>query len=191
MNTVARNANKRKTVVILVLVVVAMFGFGYFLVPMYNAFCRISGLNGKPVNTPISSTQAKAVKVDTSRMITVEFLTTVHSQLPWEFKPEVRKIRIHPGEMAKVKFYVHNVEDHVVVGRAIPSITPGLAAKHIHKTECFCFSKQVLQAGEAQEMPVIFYIDPELPQSYSNVVLSYTFFNVSDRVSPQETTPIG
>jgi cytochrome c oxidase assembly protein subunit 11 len=183
--TAAREANKRKLVAKLVLVVVAMFGFGYLLVPLYNVFCSITGLNGKPENTAVSATQAKAVKVDTSRTITIEFLATAHSQLPWEFKSEVHKLDVHPGEIARANFYVRNLENHAVVGQAIPSISPGLAAKHLHKTECFCFSEQILQAGETREMPVVFYIDPELPQNYSNVVLSYTFFNISDKASIQ------
>jgi cytochrome c oxidase assembly protein subunit 11 len=180
MNTTAKDANKRKLVAKLVLVVVAMFGFGYVMVPIYDVLCDIAGLNGKPENTAVSAAKADTVEVDTSRTITVEFLATVNSQLPWEFKPEVHKIHVHPGEIAKVSYYAKNLNDHAVVGQAIPSISPGLAAKHLHKTECFCFNEQVLQAGETREMPVVFFVDPKLPRKYSVVTLSYTFFNVSD-----------
>jgi cytochrome c oxidase assembly protein subunit 11 len=192
MNTAARDANKRKLVAKLVLVVVAMFGFGYAMVPLYDVLCDIAGLNGKPENTAVSTAKASAVEVDTSRTITIEFLATVNSQLPWEFKPEVHKMHVHPGEIAKVNYYASNLNDYsAVVGQAVPSISPGLAAKHLHKTECFCFTEQVLQAGETKEMPVVFFIDPDLPRKYSVVTLSYTFFNVSGKVGTQASPSSG
>lgn len=171
--------HRRKLVIKLTLVVVAMFGFGYLLIPLYNAFCSITGLNGKPSSSAVSATQAKAVKIDTSRTVSVEFIATANSDLPWEFKTEVYKISMHPGEIVKANFYVHNLENQVVVGRAIPSVSPGLAAKHLHKTECFCFTEQTLQANEAKEMPVVFYVDPDLPEAYSNMILSYTFYRAN------------
>lgn len=181
MNTAARDASKRKLVLKLALVVVAMFGFGYAMVPLYNVFCDITGLNGKTKNVAVSATEADTV--DTSRMITVELLANTNSQLAWEIKPEVSKIRVHPGEVAKVNYYASNSADHAVTGQAIPSVSPGLAAKYLRKTECFCFTEQVLQAGERKEMPVVFFIDPELPDDYSVVTLSYTFFDVGNKAS--------
>ncbi|ADE13284.1 cytochrome c oxidase assembly protein CtaG/Cox11 [Nitrosococcus halophilus Nc 4] len=183
VSTVMREANKRRLVLRLTLVVVAMFGFGYAMVPLYNVFCDITGLNGKPDNVAVSA--AKAGTVDTSRTVTVELLANVNSQLSWEIKPEVSKISIHPGEVTKVSYYASNLADHSVTGQAIPSISPGLAAKHLHKTECFCFNEQVLQAGEKKEMPVVFFIDPKLPNDYSVVTLSYTFFDVGASAQAQ------
>lgn len=179
MSTNTRDSKNRKVALKLALVVVAMFGFGYAMVPLYTVFCEITGLNGKPSSTAVSA--AKAGSIDTSRTITVEFVASVNSQLAWEFEPEVRKVRVHPGEITKVSFSVSNLTDHTVTGRAVPSVSPGLAASHLHKTECFCFTEQVLKAGETKEMPVIFFIDSDLPRDYSELVLSYTFFNVSDR----------
>lgn len=181
MNTSTREIKNRKVALRLALVVVAMFGFGYALVPLYNVFCEITGLNGKPPSVPVSV--AKAGSVVTSRTITVAFVANVNSQLAWAFEPETREIRIHPGEIAKVSFSVSNLTDHAITGRAVPSVSPGQAASHLHKTECFCFTEQVLKAGETKEMPVIFFIDSNLPRDYSEIVLSYTFFNVSDRTS--------
>lgn len=183
MNTDAREAGKRRLVSKLTLFVVAMFGLGYAMVPLYNVFCDITGLNGKPENVAVSA--AKAGPVDKSRTITIEFLANVNSQLRWKFKPEVRKIHVHPGEIAKVNYYASNLTNHSVTGQAIPSVSPGLAAQHLHKTECFCFTEQILQAGETKKMSVIFYIDPELPRDYSVVTLSYTFFDVSDEANAQ------
>lgn len=183
MSTDATEANKRKLVSRLALLVVVMFGFGYAMVPLYDVFCEITGFNGRPADTAVSA--AKAGPVDTSRTVTVEFLANVNRQLSWKFKPEVRKIRVHPGEITTVNYYASNLADHPVTGRAVPSISPGLAAKHLHKTECFCFTEQILQAGETKKMPVIFFIDTKLPRDYSVVTLSYTFFDVTDETSTQ------
>ncbi|CAH9019853.1 cytochrome c oxidase assembly protein [Candidatus Nitrosacidococcus sp. I8] len=165
----------------LALYAIVMFGFGYALIPLYNAFCTITGLNGKPENVAVAEEKAEVTKIDASRVITVEFLATANTQLPWEFRSETNKIKIHPGETTKAVFYVRNLDNHKIVGRAVPSISPGLAAKHLHKTECFCFTEQPLEAGEEREMPVVFYIDSKLPLEYSSVILSYTFFNVADK----------
>ncbi|ABA59486.1 cytochrome c oxidase assembly protein [Nitrosococcus oceani] len=189
MNTTEREATNHRLVAKLALMVVAMFGFGYAMVPLYDVICEIAGLNGKPENVAVSVSEAGAI--DTSRTITVQFLASVNSQLSWEFKPEVQEIRVHPGEVAKVTYYASNLNDHSVIGQAIPSVSPGLAAKHLHKTECFCFTEQTLQAGETREMPVVFFVDPKLPQNYSEMTLSYTFFDVSDRASTQIATPSG
>jgi cytochrome c oxidase assembly protein subunit 11 len=96
-STAVREANKRRLLVgKLFLIVGAMFLFGYALVPLYNVFCDITGLNGKTKNAPVVTT--KAGNVDTSRTITVELLANVNSQLAWEFQSEVRKVQVHPGE---------------------------------------------------------------------------------------------
>jgi cytochrome c oxidase assembly protein subunit 11 len=183
-STAVREANKRRLLVgKLFLIVGAMFLFGYALVPLYNVFCDITGLNGKTKSEPVVT--AKAGTVDTSRTITVELLANVNSQLAWEFQPEVRKVQVHPGETIKVTYYASNLTDRPVTGQAVPSVSPGKAAKHLHKTECFCFTEQILQAGETREMPVVFFVDPELPPNYSVVTLSYTFFDISNRASAQ------
>lgn len=157
----------------LLFVVVGMFGFGFALVPLYDVFCDITGLNGK-TNSEAYVTQS--TEVDTSRNIRVEFLANIDTDLPWEFKPVEKSIVVHPGEATRITYVVRNTTDRDIVGQAIPSVVPGLAASYFKKTECFCFTEQILKAGEEKEMPVVFIVDPAVDKDVNEITLSYTFF---------------
>ena len=158
------------------LVVLAMFGFGFALVPLYDVFCEVTGLNGKTGR--IAAGEAQGLQADTSREITVEFVASVNSDLPWEIRPLVRRVKVHPGEVTEVKYSARNTTGQTIVGQAVPSLAPGLASKYFNKTECFCFTQQTLAAGEYKEMPLRFIVDPELPANVNSVALSYTFFRM-------------
>ena len=170
-------ANRRLTLKLLG-VAVFMFGFGFALVPLYNAFCEITGLNGKTGRIDETETLAVGV-VDKDRWVTVEFITNVNSNLPWKFWADRQKIRIHPGEVNEAVFYSRNLTQQNMVGQAIPSVAPGKAAKYFNKTECFCFTQQQVAAGETKEMPVRFVVDANLPKGVKTISLAYTFFPVS------------
>jgi cytochrome c oxidase assembly protein subunit 11 len=178
------SAANQRIVTRLAVVVLAMFGFGFALVPLYDVFCDITGINGKTGR--IAAEQALAGKVDENRLVTVEFLASVNSDLPWEFRPLVRKVRVHPGEITEVKYFASNRTGDSVDGQAIPSLAPGLAAKYFNKTECFCFTRQTLGPNEGKEMPLRFVVDPELPEEVRTVSLSYTFYPAQDG-APTET----
>lgn len=171
----------RRTVRKLLLATAAMFGFGYALVPLYDVFCDITGLNGKTER--ITAMQAAGMQVDRNRLVTVEFVTSTEAGLPWEFRPLVNKIQVHPGEEKEVEFVARNISDRAVVGQAVPSVAPGPAARYFQKTECFCFTRQPLAARESKSMPVRFLIDPALPADVSTVTLSYTFFHSPETAS--------
>ena len=166
----------------LVVVVVAMFGFGFALGPIYDALCKVTGINGK-TSGMVADANALPV-VDESRTVTVLFVTTVNGGKPWEFRPEQSQVQVHPGQLTTVNFHAKNTEAHDLVAQAVPNVAPWNAAKHLHKTECFCFSNQPFKAGETKEMPVRFMIDPALPPEVDTVTLSYTFFDVSASVQP-------
>jgi cytochrome c oxidase assembly protein subunit 11 len=153
---------------------IAMFGFGYALVPLYNVFCEITGLNGK--TGVISQEKAGATGIDESRLVTVQFDTNINGDLPWVFKSGMNSIQVHPGQITDVVFVVENQADVPVAGQAIPSVAPGQASLHFNKTECFCFTQQTLGPHERREMLVRFVVDPALPRKISTVTLSYTFF---------------
>jgi cytochrome c oxidase assembly protein subunit 11 len=163
-----------------------MFGFGFAMVPLYDVFCDITGINGKTGR--IAQEEALSQKVDKDRLVTVEFLATVHSDLPWEFRPMVRKIKVHPGEITEVNYYARNKTDKLVAGQAVPSLAPGLAAKYFNKTECFCFTRQALGPGEGKEMPLRFIVDPALPENVRTVSLSYTFYQTEAVAADKENT---
>ena len=155
------------------IVVVGMFCFGFALVPLYNVFCKVTGINGK---TGPQVTLSNSLHEDVSRRISVEFTTTLNESMPWEFRALQESVEVHPGKPTRVDFIAKNTTNHTMTGQAIPSVAPGLAAQYMHKTECFCFSQQTLAAGEEKLMPVIFYIDPEIPADIHQLTLSYTFF---------------
>jgi len=166
----------------LLVVVVAMFGFGFALGPIYDVLCRVTGINGK-TSGMVADANALPV-VDESRLVTVLFVTTVNGGKPWEFRPEQSQVKVHPGQLTTVNFYAKNTEAHDLIAQAVPNVAPWNAAKHLHKTECFCFSNQPFKAGETKEMPVRFMLDPALPADVDTVTLSYTFFDVSESAQP-------
>ena len=150
-----------------------MFGFGFALVPIYDVFCEVTGLNGK---TGDKITLSDQLQVDTSREITVEFVASLNASMPWEFKPLTKTVRVYPGQPARVEYVAKNLTQDAIIGNAVPSVAPGQAAPYFQKTECFCFTEQKLEAGESRNMPVIFVVDPELPEDVETISLSYTFF---------------
>lgn len=175
LNSADTNASRSNTRVIsrLLFVVVGMFGFGFALVPLYDVFCDITGLNGK---TGGRLALSDALQVDMSREVEVEFLASLNANMPWEFKPMQHSIKVHPGQPTRVEYVAINKTDRAITGQAVPSVAPGQAAEYFEKTECFCFTEQKLEPGERKQMPVIFVVDPDLPEDISQLALSYTFF---------------
>jgi len=165
--------SNKKVITKLLVTVVLMFGFGFALVPLYDVFCSVTGLNGK-TGDQVSSFDA--TRVDTSREIKVEFLTSLNESMPWEFKALQDSVKVHPGQPTKVDFRVRNTTDRDMIGQAVPSVAPGIAASYFKKTECFCFTEQKLKAGEEKVMPVVFIIDPSISKDVHEITLSYTFF---------------
>ncbi len=171
-------ANIKRTTSRLLLFSVAMFGFGYALVPLYNVFCDVTGFNGKTGR--IADNEALVMETDASRIVTVAFDTNIR-ELPWEFKALERKVSVHPGELGEATFLVENKSGRRIVGRAIPSVAPTVAAAYFSKTECFCFTEQVLEAGETKEIEVKFVVDTKIPERFSALTLSYTFFAIPNQ----------
>lgn len=163
---------------------VVMFVFAiWVLPPLYDAFCEITGLNGK------TGGRYEAVDVrgaDTSRTITVQFLAVNNEGMPWQFQPMVRSIKVHPGEQNRVDYLAVNPTGEDMIGQAIPSLVPFKAANYFHKTECFCFEQQPLKAGEKAEMPMLFIVDRDIPPEVHTITLSYTLFDVTERADKVE-----
>lgn len=179
-----RQANRQMLMRLGVLALL-MFGFGYAMVPFYEKLCRVTGItNLLQANT--SQKEVANTQVDKARWITLEFDTNTHD-VPWQFKPLQRSVRVHPGAMTQVEFEVQNNGTAPMVGQAIPSYGPKQAQQYVKKLECFCFRRQVLAPGEKRQMPVQLVIDPSLPASINTLTLSYTFFEVKGgSASPDE-----
>ena len=173
-----RSKSNRKLITMLLLGAVGMFGFGFALVPLYDVLCDTLGINGKTQST---ASVYKPVTVDKNRTVTIEFVSQVQSDMPWEFKPQMNSMQVHPGELIRTHFVAKNLSARHIVGQAIPSVSPGQGAAYFNKTECFCFNQQVLAATATADLPLIFYVDPELPDSISTLTLSYTLYNITDK----------
>ncbi len=159
--------------------VVGMFAFGFALVPLYDVFCDITGINGK-TSGRYESTEASAV--DMNRTVKVQFLAQNGPDMPWVFRPVSRSVEVHPGEATTVNFYAENPTDRDMVGQAVPSLSPSEGTLYFHKTECFCFNQQPLAAGQNTKMPLVFIVDQDLPSHITKLTLSYTLY---DQGEPQ------
>lgn len=182
-----RKKGTRKVLFWAALATILLFGFGYALVPVYNVMCKVFGINGKTENSSISNNNV----IDTSRTITVTFIATNNEKLPWAFKPLVKKLEVHPGQNVKLAYYAKNDSDKTMTVQAIPSVTPGIAANYLKKTECFCFNQQTLKAHQAMKMPLIFHLDTNLPKNIKDVTLSYTLFKSLKPVKNKAKGKIG
>jgi cytochrome c oxidase assembly protein subunit 11 len=173
-----RSANRRLTLR-LVVVAGAMFGFGYTILPLlYDAVCELTGLGGRPA---VAQEAQLSTQVDTDRLVTVQFLSTVNSSLPWDVRPTVTEMRVHPGRVYDATYFARNLSSNGNVGTATPNITPSKAALYFTKTECFCFTQQQFAGGEGREMPLRFVVGTDLPPDVRTITLSYTFFNAEAR----------
>jgi len=159
----------------LVLLACAMFGFGFLLVPLYDAFCEVTGFGGRTNQTAAVIEE----DADTSREVNIEFVTTVNEYAPFEFESRLAGMTVHPGGMYEAIFVARNLTDRDMVAQAVPSVAPSQAARYFKKLECFCFSQQEFGPGEEKDMPVRFIVDSELPDFIDTITLSYTFFDTA------------
>lgn len=172
---------QRIQVIALAAAAVGMFGFAFALVPLYNVMCKSLGINGKTAGAAPASGSA-----DLSRWVKVQFVTGLNSNMPWTFKPLTRSVRVHPGENKFVHFFSQNNSNHTMVIQAIPSVSPGLAAKYFKKTQCFCFVQHTFKAHQSMKMPLLFHIDKKLPKNIHEITLSYTLFDLTKAVQTQQ-----
>lgn len=172
----------------LLVITLGMFAFGYSLVPLYREICEATGVNVLAVSelqVPGGATGGDNVRVpsnsqvDLSRTITVEF--DANDRGLWEFKPAMRSMQVHPGQLNTVMYEFQNTQNRRLTAQAIPSYAPQQSAAYFNKVECFCFNQYTLNPGEKKEWPVVFVIDPKLSKDVKTITLSYTFFEVGGK----------
>ncbi|MFW1677276.1 cytochrome c oxidase assembly protein [Pontibacter sp. JAM-7] len=155
----------------------AMFGFGFALVPLYDVFCDITGLNGKvelqAVAAPLPG------QIDRSREVKLQLTAVNNEAMPWGFRPAQAQTRLHPGQLLQTAYIAHNPTGRYMIAQAIPSVSPSEAAPYVQKVNCFCFDRQPLSAAEQKEMPLLLSISPELPAHIHTITLSYTLFDIT------------
>lgn len=174
MNAPLKTANRRLITQLLVMAV-AMFGFGWALIPLYDVFCELTGFGGRTSGQAYASTTV--VAPDTTRTVTVQFVSNVAEGGAWEFRPQVSSMRVHPGQMYTTHYVARNMQGAAAAAQAVPSVSPGIAGRYFQKAECFCFTRQDFSAHELKDMPVTFMVDPELPPEVTTVTLGYTFYD--------------
>jgi cytochrome c oxidase assembly protein subunit 11 len=170
-----KRANRR-LITGLALMTAGSFAFGWALVPLYDVFCRVAGIGNAEAKAGRSNAQEA---VDPNREVTVEFLADPASVGSFEFRPENASMRVHPGKLYDTQFYAKNLTRAASVAQAVPSISPSVAARYFHKTECFCFSPQHFAVGEGRDMPIRFIVDPALPPTVDKLTLAYTFYDTT------------
>lgn len=166
-----------KTVMQLVSVVVFMGALSWASVPLYDLFCRVTGFGGTPT---VAESGSDTILKQT---IKVRFDGSLDRSMPWTFKPVQREMELRIGETGLAFYEAHNPTNHPVAGSASYNVTPYAAGGYFTKIDCFCFTEQVLQPGETVQMPVTFYVDPEIVQDRDaqfvhTITLSYTFYEI-------------
>lgn len=167
------NPNARLAVILLG-IVIGMVGMSFAAVPLYQIFCQVTGYGGTTQRAAANGSQI----ID--RVVTVRFDSNIASGLPWQVKP-AHAIEQNIGETSLINFTATNLSDKTVKGQAGFNVTPERAALYFNKIECFCFTEQTLAPGETVEMPVTFFVDPEIDDdpeldTVREITLSYTFY---------------
>lgn len=169
----------------LIVVWACMFAFAIFVLPpMYRIICEWTGANGYTNSSPASLSEA----VDESREVTIEFISNINPDVNWEFAPEAFEITTKIGSSEKIYYYAKNNTGAAMTVQAVPSVSPAMAAPYFKKVECFCFTQQRLEANADIEMPVIFYLDTELPKHINKVTLAYTLLPIKTSTEKPKTT---
>jgi len=181
------NPEQARTLKRIALISAGSFVFAFSLVPLYDAACeKVFGI--KLERGAAGAQQVAGMKPDAKRTIHVQFDGTVNSKLPWDFKPMQLSMDVHPGQQYEAMFVARNRAAEAIVGNAAPSIAPNQASGFFSKTECFCFTEQMLKPGEERLMPVRFIVNPSLPQDVATITLSYTFYR-NDTATAQLPAP--
>tara|TARA_B100000963_G_scaffold359095_1_gene385409 strand:- start:252 stop:806 length:555 start_codon:yes stop_codon:yes gene_type:complete len=170
------NKGAKKTLIKLVVAVPLMFAFGFALVPLYDVFCEVTGINGKV----FQSEHSEELISDNGRKISLQFISTNNENMPWEFVPSDQVMQIETGKYHTATFYVKNTTNKTMTAQAVPSVAPSNAAAHLKKLECFCFEQQELKPGEDALLPVKLLVSNDLPSNIKNIILSYTIFDITD-----------
>tara|TARA_Y100001949_G_scaffold170903_1_gene172641 strand:- start:194 stop:748 length:555 start_codon:yes stop_codon:yes gene_type:complete len=171
------NKKIKKTFSYLALFAVFMFGFSYMLVPLYDVFCEVTGLNGKTgrINSQLVTENPM------QRDVAIKFTSNVAYSAPFKFVPNQKEIVVRPGKIYTVFYTLTNTSNLNLVATANPSVVPGRYAEYFKKIECFCFQHQEINANETKKLTVQFIIDDKLPSEATSLVLAYTMFDITQQ----------
>jgi len=173
VTAIAQNRNTR-TAILMALIVAAMIGVAFASVPLFRIFCEATGFAGTPQ-------RAERAPGAVAGQVGVRFDANVHPGLPWRFEPKQTTVRVKPGAQTQIFYRAQNLSAKSITGQAVFNVSPDQVGKYFKKIQCFCFTEQTLKAGEAKDMPVVFFVDPKIKQDpdtrdIDEITLSYTFY---------------
>jgi len=173
VTALAQNRNTR-TALLMALIVAAMIGLAFASVPLFRIFCEATGFAGTPQ-------RADKAPGAVAGQVGVRFDANVHPGLPWRFEPEQTTVRVKPGAQTQIFYRAQNLSAKAITGQAVFNVSPDQVGKYFKKIQCFCFTEQTLKAGEAKDMPVVFFVDPAIKRDpdtrdIDEITLSYTFY---------------
>jgi cytochrome c oxidase assembly protein subunit 11 len=173
VTAIAQSRNAR-TALLMALIVAAMVGLAFASAPLYRMFCEYTGFDGTPQ-------RADRAPGAVAGQIGVRFDANVHPGLPWRFEPEQTTVRVKPGAKTQIFYRAQNLSAKAITGQAVFNVSPDQVGKYYKKIQCFCFTEQTLKAGEAKDMPVVFFVDPAIKKDpdtkdLDEITLSYTFY---------------
>lgn len=170
----------RRVAVICAACFFGMIGAAYASVPLYRAFCNLTGFDG--------ATRRAEAASDTvlDKTLTIRFDANVR-ELPWTFTAEQTSQTARIGETKLAHFRVTNNSDKPITGRAVFNVVPEQAGPYFQKLDCFCFTDQTIGPRQSVDMPVLYFVDPKYATDFETrgkpeVTLSYTFY-------PSQTAP--
>ena len=160
--------------------VAGMVGLAFASVPLYQLFCRVTGYNGTVQTAGLAAPGAAG-----EQALNIRFNATTHPALPWRFAPAQGTMRLRAGEEGLAFYRARNLGAAPVTGVATYNVTPEVVGKYFHKTACFCFERQTLEAGQEMDMPLSFWVDPRIAQDPNTsgirtITVSYSFFRTLD-----------
>lgn len=183
--SVKQQSDIRKTVAKTVLALAGMVLFTIALIPLYDVFCEVTGLNGRSAGLSQAASTSKTTPQSTSQAMTdesirrIQFVTQTGAGLPVRFQSLESQQGIAPGGKQQVMFRFQNLSDKPVVVKAVPSVSPAQASRHLLKIECFCFQALTLAAKETQDIPVVYFLSASFPDEISSLTLAYNLFAAS------------
>lgn len=170
-----------RTALIMALLVATMIGLAFASVPLYRAFCQLTGFAGTPL-------RAEKAPGAIPGEVGIRFDANVHPGLPWRFEPMQTTVRVKPGARTQIFYRAQNLSARAWTGQAVFNVTPDQVGKYFKKIACFCFTEQTLAAGQKVDMPVVFFVDPKFAtdpdtRGIDEITLSYTFYPVETKAS--------
>jgi cytochrome c oxidase assembly protein subunit 11 len=162
------------------LVPLAMFGFGFALIPLYDIFCEVTGLNGKNYTVMEGGLSQEEKSTVSTQTAVLSFLADPNSRDTWKFAPELNSLKLEAGKMVTTYYELTNNQDQAVTIQAVPSVAPGRWAEYLVKIECFCFTSQVIEANSSVRLPLQVTLSAKAPEDVNHLTLSYRIYQTEN-----------